>query len=50
MFGLENLLNSVITVQWIILDERLEDKNTKRNVDLGGPIYVVSWGGKRSLS
>lgn len=47
MFGLENLLNSVITVQWIILAERLEDKNTKRNVDIGGPVYVVSLGGNK---
>lgn len=44
MFGLENLLNCVSTVQWIILAERLEDKDTKRNVDLGGPINVVSRG------
>lgn len=44
MFGLENLLNCVSTVQWIILAERLEDKDTKRNIDLGGPVNVVSWG------
>ena len=50
MFGLENLLNSVSTIQWIILAERLEDKDTRRNVDLGGPVNVVSWGrNKKSI-